>query len=388
MNDRALEMSRPLPIIVHMTSAHPPYDVRIFHRECVSLVQAGYPVKLVVPHSHDEEREGVRICAVAKSKGRLGRMLGSVWAVFRRALAEKGDIYHFHDPELIPAGLLLRLLGKRVVYDVHEDVPTDIQSKVWIPKPLRGLIAAGMRLLERLAGVLLSGIVAVTPPIAARFPAQKTILLQNFPHPQEVAFFRNRSYQERPFRVLYAGSITRVRGLMEMVQAMEYLKNHSLQLVLIGEFAPSNLRLEVEQIPGFSRVEYLGYKSRPETLEVLAQSRIGLVVLHPIPSFLVSQPTKMYEYMMAGIPFVASDFPLWRASLNGEECGLFVNPLDPQAIAKAIRWLLDHPEEAEAMGRRGRRLVEERLNWGVEFTKLTELYQRLWQPKIPGKREI
>ncbi len=372
-------MPQPLPKIVHLTSAHPPFDVRIFHRECVSLAQEGYPVVLVAPHEGDEVRQGVQVRSVTKTKGRLGRMLGTVWAVYKQALAERGDIYHFHDPELIPVGMLLRLQGKKVVYDVHEDVPTDILSKRWIPKPLRGLVASSMRLLERLAGSLLSGIVTVTEPIAARFPAHKTILLQNFPHPQEIAALGSTSYQNRPARVLYAGSITAVRGLFEMLEAMQHLQNPEVRLTLIGAFAPPGLQAEAEQHPGYRYTDFLGYKNRPETLELLASSRIGLAVLHPIPSFLVSQPTKLYEYMMAGIPFVASDFPLWRRSIGDVSCGLFVNPNDPKAIAEAIRWLLEHPAEAEAMGQRGRQLILERLNWGVEFAKLTALYQRLYK---------
>ncbi len=375
-----------LPKIVHMSSAHPPFDVRIFHRECVSLAQEGYPVALVVPHSQDEERQGVRICGVPHAKGRLGRMLGTAWAVYKRALAENGDIYHFHDPELIPFGLLLRLQGKAVVYDVHEDLPTDILSKGWIPKPLRGLVAQGMRLLEGLAGAMLSGVVAVTQPIAARFPAHKTILLQNFPHPEEVARLQGLPYQTRPARALYAGSITVVRGLFEMLGAMEQL-GPRLRLTLIGQFAPPSLQSETAKHPGFALAEYLGYKNRTDTLSLLAESRIGLAVLHPIPSFLVSQPTKLYEYMMAGIPFVASDFPLWRQSIGNTECGLFVDPKNPKAIAAAMQWLLEHPAEAEAMGQRGRQLIVERLNWGSEFIKLKELYKRLQPAQIAGQVE-
>ena len=372
-------MPQPLPKIVHLTSAHPPFDVRIFHRECLSLAQEGYPVVLIAPHERDEVRQGVQVRSVKKTTGRLGRMLGTVWAVYKQALAERGDIYHFHDPELIPIGILLRLQGKKVVYDVHEDVPTDILSKNWIPKPLRGLIAGGMRLLERLAGSLLSGIVAVTEPIAARFPAHKTILLQNFPHPQEIAALGSQPYQDRPAQVLYAGSITAVRGLFEMLAAMQHLQDSELRLTLIGAFAPPSLQAEAERHPGYRYTHFLGYKNRPETLELLARSRIGIAVLHPIPSFLVSQPTKLYEYMMAGIPFVASDFPLWRRSVGDSSCGLFVNPKDPKAIAEAIRWLLEHPTEAEAMGQRGRQRILEQLNWGAEFVKLTTLYRRLYR---------
>lgn len=365
------------PKIVHMTSVHPVFDVRIFHRECASLAQLGYPVVLVAPHTHDEVQKGVQIRAVPKAKNRLERMLFTTWRVYRRALAEASDLYHLHDPELIPMGFLLRMRGKKVIYDVHEDVPTNLLSKHWIPPLLRRLIAQGMAWLEGLAGQFFSGIVTVTPPIASRFPAHKTVLVQNFPHSEEIAKLKNTTYPHSSYQILYAGSLSKVRGLSQMLEAMTHLQDTPLQLVLAGNFSPPELESELKAHPSHQQIKYVGYQNRQEMLNLLSSSRIGLAVLQPIPSFLRAQPTKMYEYMMAGIPFVASDFPLWRASVGDVECGLFVDPKNPEAIAKAIRWLYEHPQEAEAMGKRGRQLIEEKLNWNAEVAKLAMHYQAL-----------
>jgi len=167
--------------VVHLTSAHGAFDVRIFYKECVSIARAGHEVVLVVPHEHDEAAHGVQVRAVPPvTGGRLSRMTRTVWRVFRQALRERGDIYHFHDPELLPVGVLLKLLQRRVVYDVHENYPATIRRKEWLPAALRPPLAWGFEVLERCAAMCFDGVVAVNDDIAARFPARKTIQVRNY----------------------------------------------------------------------------------------------------------------------------------------------------------------------------------------------------------------
>ncbi|GAB6162897.1 hypothetical protein JCM12298_20570 [Desulfothermus naphthae] len=105
-----------------------------------------------------------------------------VWKLFRLALKEKADVYHFHDPELIPIGLILSLFGKKVIYDVHEDVPKQILIKDWIKSnSVRKFVSLFFKGFENLTCIFFSQIVAATPDIAKKFPAQKTITIRNFP---------------------------------------------------------------------------------------------------------------------------------------------------------------------------------------------------------------
>jgi glycosyltransferase involved in cell wall biosynthesis len=381
MNEETLEKDK----VVHLTTVHPPLDTRIYWKECLSLSKAGYSVSLIGSKKNittEElklaERNNVKIIFLDIPLQRFLRMTIGTWKVFLRALKERATVYHFHDPELIPVGLLLRLIGKRVIYDVHEDLPRQILSKYWIPPVLRGVVAKTAALAEWVAGKAMSGIAAVTTAIARRFPPHKTVVVQNFPLLSEFAPGEDVPYCSRPMLVAYVGVIATIRGVVEMVQAIEHLPEAlGARLVLAGMFSPLELEAEVRKLPGWRYVDFVGWQTRSGVSKLLASSRVGLVLFHPEPNHLEAQPNKLFEYMMAGIPVVASNFPLWREIVEGEKCGLTVDPLDPKAIAEAIRWLLEHPEEAEEMGKHGRKAVLEKYNWEREAEKLLEFYRKL-----------
>lgn len=362
-----------------LTTVHHPFDTRIFHKQAKSLVEAGYDVTLIAQHDIDEVIEGVKIVALPKPKNRLQRMFGLTLRALRLALKQRSNIYHFHDPELIPIGILLRLLGKRVIYDVHEDVPQQILSKEWIAKPFRSIIAKAVQGIEYLGAKVFAAVVPATPKIGERFYNlnNHTVVVQNFPLLKELKV-EGRPFTERPKAVTYVGGITELRGIYEMVKAMGLLTVEcDAQLILGGTFTPSELQEKVKSLPGWNRVDYRGWLNRKQVAEVLANVRIGLVLIHPEPRYEVSYPVKMFEYMSAGVPVIASNFPLWKEIVEGNNCGLTVNPLDPQEIAGAIKYLLDRPELCEEMGKNGRRAVEEKYNWEREKLKLLELYSHL-----------
>ena len=133
----------------------------------------------------------------------------------------------------------------------------------------------------------------------------------------------------------------------------------------------------MQALPGWQRVNALGFLDRAGVRDVLGRSMAGLVTLHPVINYIDALPVKMFEYMSAGIPVIASDFPLWREIIAGNDCGLLVDPLNPAAIAEAIDTLVSNPTMAQRMGENGRRAVEERYNWGIEEQKLMAFYERI-----------
>lgn len=364
---------------VHCATTHRAGDPRIFRKEACTLARAGYEVVYVVPHERDEVVDGVRIRAVPVPRNGRERLTRTVWQVARRAWAEgPGAVVHLHDSDLLPVGFALKAAGRRVVYDAHEDTPLQMGYQHWIPRPWRPLAAAGFAALEVAAGRVFDGVIAAEPDNAARF--REALLIRNYPIPEELEAPDALPYAARPPVVLYVGTLTRVRGLAEMVRAVQALPAElGVELVLGGSFHPVSLRAEVEGVP---RVRIAGYLDRPAVAHWLGRARVGLVVLHPTPKYVAAYPTKLFEYMAAGVPVVASDFPSWRAIVEGERCGLVVDPLDVDAIAGAIRWLLAHPEEAEAMGRRGREAVRARYAWEGEGRRLVAFYRERFGPPL------
>ena len=366
--------------IIHLTTVHPRNDPRIRVKEIESLAERFGAVTLVVFDGKGNETQGAitTLDLGTPPALRLQRMLSGNLRAFRAVRRDRSQVVHFHDPELIPVSILLRLLGHRVIYDVHEDVPRQVLEKNWLPVWIRRPVSLAVEALEWMTGHLFSGVVVTTPTIGVRFPQQKTTLVQNFPLLLELVAATPMPYNERPLHVAYVGVVTENRGAREMVQSLALLPEAGdIRLCLAGNFWPESLQRDLETLPGWTRVDFRGWASRPQVADILGQVRAGLVVLHPIKNYQDAFPVKMFEYMAAGLPVIASDFPLLRQIVEGAGCGLLVDPLKPQAIADAIQWVLDFPEEACAMGQRGRQAVENRYNWAAEAEKLINLYDRL-----------
>lgn len=367
-----------------LTTVHPPFDTRIFHKQAKTLVQAGYDVTLIAQHGRDEVVDRVRIIALPKSRNRFTRIFGLTWRVFRLALRQQADVYHFHDPELLPAGLLLKLFtGKRVIYDVHEDYSQAIRTKPWLLPSLRGLIAITFGGFERLLARLLDGVIAATDEISRRFSERKTVVVKNYPI---LAFAKSlRSNPEIPqganrnnFTLIYVGGLADIRGIYELVKALEFIdEKYRAGLKLLGKFTDQDFAERVRALKGFAKVNSLGWVPYEEVYQHLQMADVGLVCLHPEIRYQVALPVKLFEYMAAGLPVVASNFSLWKEIVEGNKCGLTVDPLNPQEIAKAIEYLLEQPELRRKMGENGRRAVMERYNWEREAEKLLAVYGRL-----------
>lgn len=364
-------------LITHLSSVHPAKDVRIYYKECRSLAARFGPVVLIAQTGGRELCSGVEILPLKHFGQRWNRMtLGMLNAAFQ-AFSARSKIVHFHDPELIPAGLVLRALGRKVIYDVHEDLPRQVMCKPWLAPPLRRLVGALTEVLERIAAKCLSGIVAATPTIASRFPSQKTEVIRNFPRLEEFNG-ADQPYAERDPIFVYAGGISAIRGAREMVLATNAVSQDlRAKLILAGSFMPHSFQRELEVTPGWHSVNYVGWRLPAEVVKILGSARAGLILLHPTINYLASLPIKLFEYMAAGLPVIASDFPQWKEIIEREGCGLMVDPLNPKAIAAAMEYLLTHPQQAAEMGERGRRAVLEKYNWESESRKLIAFYERL-----------
>jgi glycosyltransferase involved in cell wall biosynthesis len=360
-----------------MTSAHPRDDIRIFTKECRSLATAGHELMLVVADGQGAEvRDGVRILDVGRARGRFDRMFRVTRRVYAQAMMLGADVYHFHDPELLPVGGVLRRAGKCVVFDAHEDVPKQLLGKHYLGPVTKSVLSFLFTIYERLVCRKLDGIVTATPSIRDKFIRinPNTIDINNFPLIGELQ--SNIGWDRKADEVCYVGGIAAIRGIREVVAAMA-LARPQIRLNLVGAFAESKVEKEVCTTPGWQQVNALGVRDRAGVRDVLARSKAGLVTFLPVPNHVDAQPNKMFEYMSAGVPVIASHFPLWREIVEGNECGLCVDPQDPVAIAGAVNRLVEDTVLAQRMGENGRRAVMERYNWAAEEKKLLAFYERL-----------
>jgi glycosyltransferase involved in cell wall biosynthesis len=362
--------------ICHLTSVHPYDDTRIYVKECSTLANANYEIHLVAPNSPNEVIGKIHLHSIPKIRNnRLKRMTKTAWSIYRQALEINADVYHFHDPELIPIGLILKTKGKIVIYDVHEDVPRQILSKSYIPKNFRHLISRAVESLEKFACQHFDGIVAATPFIYERFLKvdSTAINVSNFPILNEL-YLPETSWKKKEKSVCYVGGIWDKRGIFQMVEAIGQTDAH---LLLAGKFTHPEQRQKAMEMSGWANVRELGLLNRKEVAQTLAKSMAGLVTLHPIVNYLDALPVKMFEYMCAGIPVIASDFPLWKQIVEENECGICVDPLNPKGIAEAIKWIINNPEKANLMGQNGRKVVQEKYNWENEGEKLCNFYREI-----------
>lgn len=350
------------------------------------MVRAGYEVTLIVQHDKDEVVDGVKMVALPKPRNRLRRMLGT-WRVFNLALKQKADIYHFHDPEMLPWGWLLqKITHKPVIYDVHEYYVDTILFKAWIPYFLRKPTAWIVDRIEKIFAGKVSAIITVTVPMKQRFSDSQTVCVcvHNFPSLEIVTRASESNEFDKinaQYSIIHSGLAIRERGFHTILDAMDLMvrQDSKLTCAILGE-ERSFAWLDEEHMSLMRRLiktgnlKIIGRVPHDEVFRYLDAACIGW---RPRPPYQDAMDVTVFEYMARGKPIVASDVPLIADVIREVKCGILVDPYDVKAHASAILYLLQHPEEAQEMGGNGQRAVLEKYNWENENKKLLSVYEEL-----------
>lgn len=363
--------------ICHITSVHSVFDVRIFYKECGSLSNAGYEVYLVAPEILSQIKNGIQIIGVPnKPANRFYRILFYTKHIYKNALLVNADIYHLHDPELIPFGLMLKKKGKIVVFDSHEDVPNQILSKKWIPLFLRKSVSFLYTMFEHSALSKFDALVSVTPILTKRLLKinLNTYQITNYPIINE--YIDNRIWNRS---LCFAGGITRQWLHVNVISSFNYLPK-DISYNLAGNIDPIYMS-HLSMNPNWRYVSYKGCLPQKEVNAFLQKSSIGMALNEYSPNVGYKTGsignTKLFEYMSAGIPVVCTDFVLWKEIVYRYKCGICVNPYNTFEIANAIKYLLDNPSVAREMGNNGRKAVEKEFNWKMQEEVLLQMYKDL-----------
>lgn len=367
--------------IVHLSSCHSADDNRIF-KMCRSIAGAGHDVSFVVPAERDEFADGVAIKAVPIAPTLLRRLVLCTWRVYRRAAKERADVYHFHDPELIFAGLALRYFHKcDVIYDIHENMPDQIMYRASIPRGLRKWVAFACDLVERYAVKRFSAAVTANEDISERFRQvnSRVIEVHNYAEADEFRHAADKKDSRFASGVIFHSAASDRTAFSAVLQALQLIpKELSFKVVATGNTTAASRRAtEMVRSTGCEHVDVVGPLSRAEMVDVMSKAAITLVLYSEQLNHASIRANRFYESLAAALPVITSDFPEWRAAVESIGCGLVADPSDPRAIADAIAYLLSNPAEAAAMGRRGQQVFLKSYSWEHETAKLLQLYGEL-----------
>lgn len=367
--------------VCHVISGYHRNDARVFLRQCKSLHNHGFDVSILTNDgAADELQDGIRIFDCGKRWSRWRSLLGAKQQFLDRAIEIDADIYQLHSPELLPLGVALKKAGKRIVYDAHEDMPRHIMEKEWLPHFTRKLISVSFEKYMMWALARFDDIVSPHSHVVANFQEVlgKGVLIANFPLITEDWNFDQAEFVAREANLCYSGTVYSYSNQEEIVQALRAFED--VQYRIAGHIGVEH-RDRLLAMPGGENVQVLGRLSRPDLHRFYETSVIGLVIYDyklNLGDRLGSYGTnKIFEYMEAGLPFIATDYTLWKDIVDRYDCGVCVAPGRPDEIAEAIRFMLTDPDRAYRMGQNGRRAVLEEFNWGSEEKKYVSMFRRL-----------
>jgi glycosyltransferase involved in cell wall biosynthesis len=358
--------------ICHCSILHKLDDSRIFYKECISLAKVGYNVTFIARPSTNKQFDESSYQGVSLQKITGKNRLYNNFYLFMEILKQRMKVVHFHDPELIVMGFFLKLLGKKVIYDVHENVRQDILHKTWVRPALRALLSKAAVFLELIASVFFNGIVSATPTIAKNFTNKNTYVIRNLP-PLKHNETLTETKRDKNI-IIYIGTLSEARGIKELIAAAGHLTGVA-ELWLLGGWNDEAFRLECEKMEGFKNTNYLGMVNHEEVTKILSEASIGLCTLHPIDTFKDSYPIKVFEYMQNGLPVLMSNFEMWQ-ELFGDLCE-YADPMNPLQLADQIKSMLASPSRLEEMSAKGKVVIHEQFNWDSESRSLEELYSKI-----------
>ena len=349
---------------------------------CRSLANAGHEVHWVAACNDMPEYElvdGVHVHFIPRPAGRFSRVWKTARVVCQKAISLQGQIYHFHDPELIPFAAKMASKNRPVIYDAHEDLPKDLVDKDWVPGWAGRMMAMPIDWGERFGSFRFAAVIGAEEAIEERFRgvAPKTLSIHNYPQLSDFPQPRFQPSTSDP-TIVHFGGLSRLRAIEPLVEALGLLPaDLPVKLIAAGRCESDALLNRLKSLAGWQRVDYRGWLSHEEMASYLSSSSIAMNLFSDAPNNQRVRSNRFFESLASGLPVITSDLPAWKSLIDDVGCGLAVNANDPKAISTAIERLMRNRTEAEMMARKGRTAIETRFNWERELARLIELYRQI-----------
>jgi len=355
--------------ICHLSTVHLYNDVRVFKKECISLANAGHDVSFVVPHLGDESLQGVNIIAITRNMAKFSRVFIQPFKLLKRALKVKPDVFHFHDFELWPIAIILRMLGYKVVADVHEDVPAQLRQRSWVPKYLKLPLSSIAAFIENNLSRFMAGVIVADTTLKARFEQynRNTIDICNYPLLYELPEPTTKS----KFSVLSVGGVFDERCADLIIKASKQLEDVSFSIG--GGIASSYQDLSWQT----DNCRYLGRLSFEQVQVEYSNADIIIVMFSDAPNHRDIKSNRFFESMYASKAVLVSAMPNWVDFVDRYQCGIAVDLSSSQALIEAITQLKEDKQSTTEMGRRGREAVLNAFSWNSEELKLNSFYSAI-----------
>lgn len=362
--------------VCHLSSGHEYYELRIFQKECSSLAKR-FAVTLIIPKVDCGYVNNVKTIPFKKYSSTLGRFLFAPVRMYFMAKGIHAGVYHFHDPELIFTGILLKLTTKaKVIYDVHEDVAGSIRTRKKYGSIFSDIISVLFSVFEKHAARCFDSVICATDRIAVNFKGYcAPEAIYNYPIMDK--FIDEGACKDGSIVVF--GNMSVVRGITQVCEAMRILNEdygQHIKLRLVGQISPQSMEYKILKNYG-EYIEYTGWMDIEEAYKLVQKSVIGLVTYLPAPNHDHCMPNKMFEYMNYGMPVICSRFEEMRNIVEKNGCGICVDPENSTDIAKALCDLIENPEKMKTMGENGKRVVRDNYNWRVMENRLYHIYNSL-----------
>lgn len=371
--------------ICHITSVHNRYDGRIFKKQCKSLKNQGFDVVLLVNDLlNDEVIDDVQIVSTNhQTSSRIRRFINSGSMLLKKAVEIDAEIYHLHDPDLLIVGNKLKKLGKKVIFDSHEDFPIDISEKEWIPNILRKVISKIYMVYEKKSIRNYDAVITVSPHIVERLKEinPNTFMITNYPIIKDNIGQSDYVYELRNNIICFAGSVNKDWGHHVAIDAIEEIDN--VKYILVGPSSDCYMS-ELTQKKSWSKTDYRGVVDFSEVQKIYNEAKVGIAIHYTksLDGKGTLGNTKLFEFMEAGLPVICSDYPLWDEIVKKYNCGISVNPRDINEVKRAIEYILSNPVEAKKMGGNGVKAVHSEYNWKSQEPILIKVYTQLSETKV------